>query len=340
VSNAKAHPHPASLLLPVVDPSQIGDARRRVAGFAELAGLGGTRAGTLAIIATELATNLVKHGSGGQLAAACFADADGVGIELMALDRGRGINDVERAMADGYSTAGSPGNGLGAIARQAGRVHVYSRPGQGSALLARLVTGPPPDGARTCLGAVSDPYPGETACGDQWGFIETRSGPTLLLVDGSGHGVAAAAAAAVAIATFRDHAEADCVQIVERLHAALAATRGAAVALARIDAAARLVRLVGVGNISAILIGPTSERRMVSHNGTAGYTAPRIRELTYPFSPGDAVLLHSDGLASRWTMGSYPGLAIRHPGLIAGVVFRDHRRGRDDATAVAMRVTA
>jgi anti-sigma regulatory factor (Ser/Thr protein kinase) len=340
VSAGGAHARPGSLVLAVTEPSQVGEARRRIATFAELAALGAAHAGALAIMATELATNLVKHGGGGQLAVARFADADGEGVELMALDRGAGIADVERAMGDGYSTAGSPGTGLGAIARQAGQLHVFSRRGEGSVILARLFTGPAAAGARTRLGAVRLPYPGETECGDDWCFAETRAGPTLLLADGSGHGAAAAAAAAAAIASFREHAQEDCVRIVERLHDALAATRGAAVAVARIDMESELVRLVGVGNISAVRLGPTSQRHMVSHNGTAGHTAPRIRELTYPYTPGDTVLLHSDGIGTRWTMESYPGLAVRHPGLIAGVLLRDHRRGRDDASVVAMRVPA
>jgi hypothetical protein len=76
---------------------------------------------------------------------------------------------------------------------------------------------------------------------------------------------------------------------------------------------------------------------MVSHNGTAGHLAPRIREFTYPFTGKPLVILHSDGLSTKWGLADYPGLAASHPSLIAGVLFRDHRRGRDDATVVAVR---
>ncbi len=78
---------------------------------------------------------------------------------------------------------------------------------------------------------------------------------------------------------------------------------------------------------------------MVSHNGTAGHIAPRIREFTYPFAGNPVVILHSDGLSTKWELAGYPGLAASHPSLIAGVLFRDHRRGRDDATIVAMRAS-
>ena len=94
---------------------------------------------------------------------------------------------------------------------------------------------------------------------------------------------------------------------------------------------------MGVGNINGVMISGADVKRMVSHNGTAGHLAPRIREFTYPFTAAPAVLLHSDGLTSRWDLGDYPGLGAAHPSLIAGVLFRDFRRGRDDASVVCMR---
>lgn len=45
-------------------------------------------------------------------------------------------------------------------------------------------------------------------------------------------------------------------------------------------------------------------------------------------------MLHSDGLKSRWTLGSYAGLLRRDPTIVAGVLFRDFERGRADATAL------
>jgi hypothetical protein len=76
---------------------------------------------------------------------------------------------------------------------------------------------------------------------------------------------------------------------------------------------------------------------MASHNGTAGHVAPRLRDFVYPFTGRPLVILHSDGVSARWEIDAYPGLAACHPSLVAGVIFRDHRRGRDDASVVAMR---
>jgi anti-sigma regulatory factor (Ser/Thr protein kinase) len=320
----------------VSDASQVAEARRLVRDVARRAGLAQARIDEVAIVVTELATNVLKHGNGGHIHAGRYEDADGAGLELLALDRGSGMTDTNRCMQDGYSTAGSPGTGLGAIARLADTTRIYSRPGQGCAVMARFA-GPPTRATRALLGAVLAPYPGEPVCGDNWAWSDAARGRTIMLVDGSGHGVEAARAADIAVQTFLQHADEACEEIVHRVHRALASGRGAAVAVARIDTAAHVVRFVGLGNISAMLVDTGKARHMVSHNGTAGHIAPRIREFTYDFTTNPLLILHSDGLTSRWDFAAYPGLAAQHPSLVAGVLLRDHRRGRDDASVVAMR---
>src|SRR5579862_35678 len=155
------------MMIVISEPSQVGEARRRAGDFARTAGMDETRAGQFALVATELGTNLVRHGGGGQMLIQRFDDADGSGIECVALDRGRGMADVERCLRDGYSTAGTPGNGLGAVSRQADIFSVYSRPNEGTAVLARFVTGPPAEGG-LLLGTAVMNYPGEQVCGDGW----------------------------------------------------------------------------------------------------------------------------------------------------------------------------
>jgi hypothetical protein len=79
---------------------------------------------------------------------------------------------------------------------------------------------------------------------------------------------------------------------------------------------------------------------MVSHHGTAGHDMRRIQEFTYPWEAAAILVLHSDGLSSHWTLEPYPGLQLRHPMLIAGVLYRDFKRGRDDASVVVLREAA
>lgn len=329
------------MIVPVAHSSEVGEARRAAADFARKAGGNDAQLGRIALVATEMATNMVKHAAGsggGAILIDRFNDAAGTGIELLAIDRGPGMADVHACLADGFSTAGSPGTGLGAIFRQADVFAVYSRSRLGTALFARFVFTPATmNSPATDIGVVSAPYPGESVCGDQWAFDAGRDCDTLFVVDGSGHGMYAAEAAGIATNIFGQYAAEPCVSLVERMHRGLAATRGAALAVARIDKSARVVRFVGVGNIAGTMVVGTEARQMVSHNGTAGHVAPRIREFTYPFAAMPFIVLHSDGLSNRWRLADYPGLAACHPSLIAGVLFRDFRRARDDATVVVMR---
>ena len=319
------------------DASEVGEARRKAAGLARRKGLAPDVEARVSLVATEMATNLLKHAGGGQVAIGEFTDAEGSGLELLALDKGTGMADVARYLADGFSTAGSPGTGLGAIARNSDNYAIYSRPGTGTAVMARFLvaSGVVPDAPG--IGVVIDTYPGESICGDGWVTANGRRGATLLLVDGSGHGSHAAHAAETAVQAFAENIDKECVPLVEAIHRALAPTRGAALAVARLDTDAQVVRVVGVGNISAMVATGGETRRMASYNGTAGHVAPRIREFAYPFTGRPLVILHSDGVSARWEIDAYPGLAACHPSLVAGVIFRDHRRGRDDASVVAMR---
>ena len=321
----------------VADPSQVSHARRLATAYAARNGMAEPRIAQLAIVVTELATNLLKHGGGGEILAGRFDDADGRGIEIIALDRGAGMIDVEKCLQDGYSTAGSLGQGLGAVTRQSDHLRIWSRPGQGTVAVARFVLEKASPHSIVRSGSAVTPYPGELACGDAWAVSDTLAGTTVLMADGSGHGIEAERAAQLALDVFRQHSSDATEDVLLRLHRALAPTRGAAVALARIDATARVVRYAGIGNISGTLLAGGKLLRMVSHNGTAGHVAPRIREFTYAFGGTPVVILHSDGLTSRWDLAAYPGLATQHPSLLAGVLLRDFRRGRDDASVVAVR---
>jgi hypothetical protein len=127
---------------------------------------------------------------------------------------------------------------------------------------------------------------------------------------------------------------------VEAMHLALRATRGAAVAVAEVDLNRRLVRFAGLGNIAALVHGDGGTRRLVSQHGTAGVAARRIEEYTCPWPAHGVLVMHSDGLATLRAADAYPGLLSRDPGVVAGVLYRDHARGRDDATVVVVRETA
>jgi anti-sigma regulatory factor (Ser/Thr protein kinase) len=328
------------IALPIIETSQIADARRQALALGEAGGFDETDCARSGIVVTELATNLLKHGGGGELLVALCDDAGGAGLELLALDRGPGMADVGGCLADGYSTSGTRGHGLGAVVRQSQSVDIVSWPKKGTAILARVTKGRSrTEPSRPDWGAVSVAKPGEEVCGDAWSAEDTVAGRTVLVVDGLGHGPDAAKAAMEAVRVFQRNRNRSVPELLDYLHAGLRATRGAALAVARFDAERRKVVYAGIGNISGAIVANGSVRRMVSHNGTAGHQARKIQAFDYPFD-GGLVIMHSDGLSANWALDSYPGLANAHPTLIAGVLYRDFRRQRDDATILVVNGTA
>ena len=191
-----------------------------------------------------------------------------------------------------------------------------------------------PDTARVTA-VLCVPKTGETVCGDT-ACIVNRSDGTIgvMLADGLGHGPLAAAASQEAARLFNIRPEAPPADALAFLHSGLRATRGAAVAVASIDPASRRVTYGGIGNIAGFLTDTAGTRRMISHNGTAGHTAGRIKENHYPMHNRPVLVMFSDGLASSWSPENHPGLFALDPMLIAGVLYRDHARGRDDASVV------
>jgi anti-sigma regulatory factor (Ser/Thr protein kinase) len=322
------------LVTPVADPTQVAEARRTATALAAQHGFDEADRGRLAIVVTELATNLVKHASGGELLVRAVPPAD---IEVLALDRGAGMASVERCLGDGFSTSGSPGTGLGAVARLADRFDVYSGAGTVVFAMVRARRRGPPPAAALDVGVVAVPKPGQSVSGDHW-TVEDRPGRAAVLVaDGLGHGFLAMEAAKAAVEALRANAGLRPAEALAAIHAALRPTRGASVGLAEVDLDRRTVAFSGVGNISAAVVLDGTVRQMVSHHGTLGHEARHIAEFTYPWSEHALLVMHSDGLGTHWALERYAGLATRHPSVVAGVLYRDFKRERDDVTVLVAR---
>ena len=212
---------------------------------------------------------------------------------------------------------------------------IYSLPGQGTALTMLLCASGETCAART-IGVVCLPLPSEQVPGDCWGIATAPTEATLMVADGLGHGVNAAQASELAVSLLaREQLHRPAI-LIDDAHAMLRATRGAAVAVAHIDSLSEQLTYAGIGNIAAHVIGAGDKRQLVSHNGIVGSNMRKVQEFTCPWQEGALLIMHSDGLTSRWDLDAYPGLAARHPSLIAAILYRDHCRGRDDVTVVVL----
>ena len=328
-----------AIALSVTDPSGAGEARRRVQRLAEALGFGETPAGRAAIAATEAATNLAKHAStGGVVLARPCRRGEAVGIELLAIDRGPGMRNPAECLRDGYSTAGSPGTGLGALMRISDQFDLFSTPGAGTVVLSRIWAADPASvGSTVAAAVVAVAKPGQEICGDDAATAESAGRTSLIVADGLGHGPDAARASGEATRVFRAHPDEPPAELLQRLHAALRSTRGAAVSIAQVDVRTGWLRYAGVGNVAGSVLTAEGSRSLVSHNGIVGHEMRKVQEFEIPWTEGALLVMHSDGIGSRWSLEKYPGLAGRDPAVIAAVVYRDFCRGNDDATVLAAR---
>lgn len=324
----------------MTDPSQVAELRRLALERVRALGWNEAESGRAALLATEIGTNLVKHARDGAVIVVADGAAGSTRVQFVAVDHGPGIENVEGCFLDGYSTAGSPGTGLGAVRRIASSLEIFSTPKRGTVLVAELAGSTRSDasnGSGFSVGGVCIPCAGETASGDGWDYLERSGTLSVLVCDGLGHGMLASEAARQAIRAFREVPDSLGLTSLSRIHDALRATRGAAAAIATIDRRAGVVKYCGVGNISGSIVAGNDVRHLVSHNGILGHSAPRMAEFVYPWNDTCQLVMHSDGISARWRTDEWPGLWRRPPSLIAGTLCRDWVRGRDDATAVIAR---
>jgi len=329
-----------TIAVPVEGADQVGEARRAAAVMAAGLGFSDSDSARAALAATECATNLWKHAGGGEILLSANSGA-AASLEILALDRGPGMTDPARCFRDGYSTAGSPGTGLGAVERASSHCEVFTVEGHGTALLARVGKArgwdaPPRPAALEC-GCVSVPLRGETACGDACSVKEFPGFALVMVVDGLGHGLPAAECAMAAQRALEESGETEPVELIYEIHAALRSTRGAAVTVARLDLELRRMRVAGVGNVAGFVYHDGAVRHLTTQPGIVGHEMRNVKEFTYDWAPDSLVLLYSDGISSHWSLDTYNGLTARDTSLIAGVIYRDWKRGRDDATVLVIR---
>ena len=319
----------------VSESSGIAAVRRAGNHLAHILGLDETVAGKVALVITEAATNIFKHAGRGDILLRGLAAGDARGIEVLAIDKGPGFANIEQAMRDGMSTAGSYGVGMGAMQRLADEFDLHADDTNGSALrMAVWSDGQPSAGSEWTVGAVCLPLPSEEECGDAWSCACSDGQLLLMVADGLGHGPEAARASNAAVALVQPDSSFAPAAVLQLAHGALIGSRGAAVAVACLDGDADTLRFAGIGNISVSLHGGANARHMVSHNGIVGSNMRKVQEFSMPLTDDAMLIMHSDGIGTRWDLERYPGLSQRHPALIAAVLYRDHVRGRDDASIV------
>jgi len=334
----------------VGETDEIGPARRCVIRCAQELGFAEVVTEELAIIATELATNLVKHKTlGGEISIRGFKEGGKEGIEIISSDRGPGITNLKAALKDGYSTTDSMGCGLGAVRRMSDEFDIFSIVANdeekrcckslslaGTNVISRRWLSEPTE-TRFAYSCRTHPRFAWEPNGD--GFFVLQSQKKLLVgvSDGLGHGAKGNDATVRVLQTLDDFQEDSIDVIFNQLHRALQATRGAAVSLVKLDLESREISHASIGNVTTRHLGANPQTLYSTPGvcGVAPFRTPRVNQLEW--TAGDSVWMFSDGLLSKWHPDDYPEFLACHPALVTYVLMTRMTRENDDATVIVVR---
>lgn len=324
----------------VTDRSDAVLAREETEQRASTAGFDETARAELEIVATELVTNLVKHADGGDLRLARITAGDRSGVRIESLDAGPGITDVREALADGASTVGSLGSGLGAVNRLVDELHIQPREGSavGTHVVADRWVRPRYRSTSPCplaVGAASRPRSSGDPNGDA--FVIKRWADNVLVgvIDGLGHGRPAHDAATVAKQYIETHFDRPLASIFRGVERACTGTRGVVLALARFNWDAEALTYASVGNIAYTVTAPDSPH-LVTRRGVLGRDSPEPVVTENRWKPGYDMAIYSDGLRSRWTLDDYDRTGDESASALAHRLLTELGKADDDATVVVV----
>jgi hypothetical protein len=266
--------------------------------------------------------------------------AERVGIRIESEDFGPGIADVERALTDGFSTAGSLGFGLGTVNRLMDDLEVYSRSPTGVHLVSQRWMRPQRKEMRTedlRFGAATRAYRHLPENGDAFVIMQWERFALAGVIDGLGHGPFAQRAAQSARQYLEQHYDQPLDSLFRGVQRACRATRGVVMALTRFDLARGLLTVASVGNIEVRLFGSPEHFSLIVRRGVIGLNAPAPVILEHPWTPQCILVMHSDGLRTHWNWSAFPELANAAPDAIAQRLLHALGKVEDDATVVVAR---
>lgn len=294
----------------------------------------------LQMIAAEIATNQAKyaHGRGLMQIWEAWVGSDKA-LDIFAVDYGPGISHVEAAIADGTSSGGTLGKGLGAIARLAHDWGIVSRtasdddlPWRGTAVWARLYAGSAPPPGRWSVGVYRRSYQDTRDNGDGF-FLSVADGVRLLHLDAVGHGVEAAAVIAGACAHWHD--ERPLAASFEALERVPVMKRGAAAICYEAHGDGDLL-FGGIGDMQACLLQGSRRQALPMAPGIWGQVHGRVMWGRQTWPVWAVMVSASDGLRQRWP-AAVSALGPQPPQLLAYFLGQVLGRLTDDRSCVVIR---
>jgi anti-sigma regulatory factor (Ser/Thr protein kinase) len=307
--------------------------------FAREAGFSSQDVQAISTAVSELARNILKYAGSGEILLETLEESGRTCVQITASDRGPGIEDIDAALSDHFSSGGTLGLGLPGVRRLMDTFDIESSRGKGTRVVVRKwrdVTQRPMRSILIDCAFFIRPCRGERLSGDV--ALVERRGDTLFvaIIDALGHGPDAHAIAEKAARSLKGAWTPDLEQTVRELHEALKSTDGAAAGLCMVNVAKHNVRYVGVGNTVIRTVG-NGERTVFSTPGTLGHQMRTPREQHLSIEPGALLLLYTDGIKERFEMEDYPQLRYQDSRTIAREIVTRYGKDHDDASCVVLR---
>ena len=325
------------------DRSLIAFIKREIHNLALRIGFTPHRAAETDIIVAELTSNLIKYAQGGEILYRANVEEGHNEIEIYCLDKGAGFDNLSKIMNDGYSSSNTLGHGLGSIKRLSNDFQIYSMKNWGCVQHIKicdkndLILSPAQTGLNYAAIAVN--YPGEKVCGDGYHIKSSKRGFQIFLGDGLGHGEHANEAIQLAIKAFKQSIETEPAEILRDIHLKVKKSRGLVGTIASVDYKTGVWTICGIGNISTRIYEGLDNKTYTPYNGIIGHNIPRTLNSTMvPYKKHQIIIMHSDGLRTRWNLNDMNSILKQHSGVIASSIYKENLRGTDDASILVGKI--
>jgi anti-sigma regulatory factor (Ser/Thr protein kinase) len=300
------------------------------------------RTGEIDIIVSELISNVLKYASRGELLYRFSKEADEPVFEIICIDNGSGIKDINHSMKDGISSKNTLGHGIGSIQRMSSFSQIYTLPDWGTIVYSKCYSSIASDSIQQgnmltrCINVTK---PGEKVSGDNAAIRKVKDKTLVFLGDGLGHGEFAKEAVDKAIATFNTTTYAEPSDIIRETHVAVKKTRGLVGTIAVLDHKTKEWQICGIGNIATRMQRGLEYKNYSSYNGIIGLNIPgRMENNSQPMEKLQQLILCSDGIKTRWDLMHYPSILKYDPMMLAAAIYKDHARQTDDMTILIVKV--
>ena len=272
------------------------------------------------------------------------------GIQIESRDSGPGITDVNEVMADGFSTIGGLGYGLGTVNRLMDEFDINSKrkPRGGTYVICKRWLRKKRTNLVPCplsFGAATRCHPVMKDNGDAFVIEKANQCAVVGVIDGLGHGQFAHRAAQAACHYVESHFEEPLVAIFRGTGRACRGTRGVVMALARFDweldpdssQIATRLSVASVGNVETRVFGSLRPMHFEIRRGILGANAREPLVTEHQWEPNFIMVMQSDGLSSHWRWHDFPEIPDAPASSIAQRLLDRLAKDNDDATVIVVK---